>query len=158
MVAPDPLHHVNPALEPLQILVGQWEAELSTASFLERPTDTVLGQVSFDWVLNGSFLLLRMGDKPPSPPSALWLIGRDESTRDYTVLYYDARTVSRVYHMTFSDGVWKMNREAPGFWQRFEAVFSSNGNTINGRWDKSTDGVRWEHDFDVKYSRRTDAA
>ncbi len=143
----------NPALQPLEVLVGEWEMELSNASFLPRPSDTVKGLVSFEWVQDGALLLLRMGDKPPSPPSAMWLIGRDESAPNYTVFYYDARRVSRVYAMSFSERVWKIWREAPGFWQRYEGVVSQNGKTITAHWEKSSDGAQWEHDFDVTYTK-----
>ncbi|HWE64215.1 MAG TPA: hypothetical protein VHB98_21090, partial [Chloroflexota bacterium] len=63
--------------------------ELSNAAFLPQPSDTARGQVSFEWLENGAFLLMRMGD-------ALWLISRDDAQPRYTVFYYDARTVSRV--------------------------------------------------------------
>jgi len=46
------------------------------------------------------------------------------------VLSYDARSVSRVYEMSFSEGVWKMWREAPGFWQRYESTVSKNGKIL----------------------------
>jgi hypothetical protein len=127
--------------------------ELSDASFLPSPSDTAKGQVSFEWVQDGAFLVMRMGDKPPDPPDAIWLISRDESTPDYTVLYYDARSVSRVYEMSFSERVWKIWRESPGFWQRYEGILSNNGNTIIARWEKSSDGTQWEHDFNITYTR-----
>lgn len=148
-----PSPQLNPALTPLEGLVGDWGMELSNASFLPRPSDTVKGPVSFEWVQDGAFLVMRMGDKAPGPPQALWLIGRDESTSNYTVLYYDARSVSRIYQMSFSDGMWKMWREAPGFWQRYEGTVSKNGKTITAHWEKSSDGSRWEHDFDVTYTK-----
>ncbi len=94
-----------------------------------------------------------MGNKPPGTPDAIWLIGRDDSTADYTVLYYDSRRVSRVYQMSFSDGVWKMWRESPDFWQRYEGKVSDDGKTITARWEKSKDGATWEHDFDITYTR-----
>ena len=144
----------NPALDDLEVLVGDWEMELSNASFLPHPSDTVKGLVSFEWVQDGAFLLMRMGDKSPSPPAAMWLIGRDVSTPRYTVLYYDNRGVSRVYEMSFASGVWKIWREAPGFSQRFEGKFSDDGNTVVASWEKSLDGTRWEHDFNVAYRRR----
>ncbi len=56
--------------------------------------------------------------------------------------------------MSFSAGVWKMWREAPGFSQRYEGKVSADGNTISGRWQTSSDGTKWEHDFNVTYSRR----
>ena len=143
----------NPTLRPLDVLLGAWEMVLSNSSFLPHPSDTVKGQVSFEWSEDGAFLLMRMGNKPAGPPDALWLIARDESAPTYTVLYYDARRVSRVYAMSFSERVWKMWREAPGFWQRFEGAISENGQTITARWEKSPDGAAWEHDFDVTYTK-----
>jgi hypothetical protein len=146
-------HQHNPALKHLEGLFGDWEMELSNASFLHSPSDTAKGPVSFEWLQDGAFLVMRMGDKQADPPDAMWLIGRDESTPNYTVLYYDARSVSRVYEMSFSDGVWKMWRESPGFWQRYEGTLSNNGNTITAHWEKSSDGTKWEHDFDLTYTK-----
>jgi hypothetical protein len=143
----------NPALKDLEVLIGDWEMELSNAAFLSGPSDTVKGAISFEWVQDGAFLAMRMGDKPPAPPEAIWLIGRDDSTPDYQVLYYDSRKVSRVYEMSYSDGVWKMWRESPGFWQRYEGKVGDHGNTITAFWEKSSDGVSWEHDFDITYTR-----
>jgi hypothetical protein len=151
--AKTPSFQPNPALKPLEGLVGDWEMEISNASFLPRPSDIVKGgPVSFEWVQDGAFLVIHMGDKSPGPPQALWLIGRDDSTPNYTVLYYDARSVSRVYEMSFSE-VWKMWREAPGFWQRYESTVSKDGKTMTAHWEKSSDGSRWEHDFNITYTK-----
>lgn len=98
-------------------------------------------------------LMMRMGNKPSAGPDATWLIGRDDSTPNYTVLYYDSRSVSRIYQMTFSDDVWKMWRDAPGFCQRFEGKVTSDGNTITARWEKSPDGTTWQHDFGLAYTK-----
>jgi len=143
----------NPALVSLKSLAGDWYMELSNASFLPDPSETVTGHVSFEWVENGAFLILYMGDKPPGTPDAIWLIGRDESIPNYTVLYYDSRKVSRVYEMSFLDRVWKMWRNSPGFSQRFEGKLSKDGNTIVARWEKSFDGKTWEHDFNITYTK-----
>jgi hypothetical protein len=86
-------------------------------------------------------------------PNATMIIGRDDSAETYFVLYFDSRDVSRVYQMSLVDGVWKMWREAPGFWQRFTGRFSDDGNTIMASWEKSGDGSNWKHDFDLTYSK-----
>ncbi len=143
----------NPALKHLEILVGDWNMELSNASFLPNPSDTVIGHISVEWLEDGAFLVIYMGNKPPSTPDAIWLISRDDSTTRYTVLYYDTRKVSRVYEMSFSDGVWKMWRNSPDFSQRFEGKFSDDGNIITAQWEKSSDGSTWEHDFDATYAK-----
>src|SRR5260370_29506340 len=152
--AKTPSPQPNPALKALEVLVGDWEMELSNASFLPRPSDSVKsGPVLIERVQDRAFLAMRMGDKSPGPPQALCLIGRDDSAPDYTVLYSDARSLSKVYEMSFSQGVRKMWREAPGFWQRYEGTVSKDGTTIAAHWEKSSHGSRWEHDFDVTYTK-----
>jgi hypothetical protein len=143
----------NPALQELERFVGEWEMVLSNASFLPDVSDTLTGQVSIEWLESGAFLVMYMGGQPQGTPDAIWHIGRDESTHDYTVLYYDNRRVSRVYGMSFSDGLWKMWRNSPGFSQRFEGKFSEDGNTVTASWEISSDGSTWEHDFDVTYRK-----
>jgi hypothetical protein len=151
--ASDPLPEINPALMHLEGLVGDWDMVLSNASFLPSPSDTVTGLVSIKWAESGAFLVMYMGNKPPSTPDAIWLISRDDSTPHFTVLYYDTRKVSRVYEMSFSDDVWKMWRNSQDFSQRFEGKLSADSNTIKAHWDKSSDGTTWEHDFDVTYTK-----
>ncbi len=143
----------NSALQPIAVLVGEWDMELSNGAFLPSLADTVKGHVSFKWVEDGAYIVYQVGAGAPGGPGATMLIGRDESFPHYQVLYYDNRKVSRVYQMSFSDGVWKMWRQAPGFSQRFEGKLSADGNTITAQWDKSSDGSHWEHDFDLKYTR-----
>jgi hypothetical protein len=142
----------NPALASLQVLVGAWDMELSETSFLPDPDATVHGSVTFEWIQQGAALVMRMGDA--ATPAATWIIGRDESERDYHVLYADDRGVSRVYRMSFSDGTWRMWRDTPEFSQRFDAEVSAGQAEISGSWQKSVDaGTTWEHDFTVRYRR-----
>ena len=137
----------NPQLADLAFLVGDWEMELSNASFLPHPADTVRGRLSFEWIENGAFLLMRMGG------DAIWLISRDEEQPLYTVFYFDARAVSRVYEMSVADQVWTMWRESERFSQRFTGRVSADGRTITGEWTKRRDQQEWEHDFDITYRR-----
>ncbi|HLZ28090.1 MAG TPA: hypothetical protein VKV73_12300 [Chloroflexota bacterium] len=145
----------NPALAQLAVFEGEWQMELANASFLPDPGATVRGHMSGYWALDGAFLVMRQGDREPSPPAALWLIGRDEALDGYEVLYFDARHVSRIYRMSFVGRTWKMWREAPSFWQRFECTVAENGSSMAGHWDRSMDdGASWQHDFDVAYVKK----
>src|SRR5215510_7836352 len=94
----------NPALKDLEVLQGEWEMELSNASFLPDSSTTIKGNVSFDWLEGGAFLIMRMGDI--SSQGAIWLIHRDEASSEYKVFYYDDRKVSSIYEMSFSNNVW----------------------------------------------------
>lgn len=38
--------------------------------------------------------------------------------------------------------------------QRYEGKLSDDGNIVAARWEKSLDGTKWEHDFNVTYRRR----
>ncbi len=143
----------NPALKELEVLIGDWEMELSNASFLPSSSDTMKGHVSIEWREGGAFLVMSMGNNPSGTPDAIWLISRDASISTYIVLYYDARKVSRVYEMSFSEGTWKMWRNSSDFSQRFEGKLSDDGNIITAHWDKSSDSSTWEHDFDVTYTK-----
>lgn len=142
----------NPSLQPLEMLTGKWQMVLSNASFLEDPTTTVESVATFEWIKGGAYLLMIQGDET-SPPFACWMIGRDESSNDYTVLYSDGRGVSRVYQMAFNGEEWKLWRSAPGFHQRFAGEVSSDGKQINASWEKSEDGKNWQHDFDITYRK-----
>ena len=133
--------------------MGQWEMELSNASFLSNPSATVRSRVVFEWLEDAAFLIMRMGDYPSESQGAIWLINRDEASSDYKVFYYDNRKVSRIYEMRFADQVWKLWRQSPGYSQRFEGRVSHDGNKISAKWEKSNDGEMWEHDFDVTYTR-----
>jgi hypothetical protein len=143
----------NPALEPLEILVGNWDMELSNASFLPGSVDTIRGHALFEWLQGGAFLVMYMGNAPHGAPDAIWLISRDETTPSYIVFYYDTRKVSRVYEMSFSQGIWKMWRNTADFSQRFEGKVNGEGDIITAHWEKSYDGSTWEHDFDVTYKK-----
>lgn len=138
---------LNPQLKDLEFLLGKWEMGLSNAAFLPQPSDTLKGRVTFEWMENGAFLLMRMGT------DATWLMSRDEDQPSYTVLYFDARAVSRVYAMTFSRKVWTMWRESEHFSQRFTGRVSADERTITGEWTKRSNPQEWEHDFDVTYRR-----
>ncbi len=87
-------------------------------------------------------------------PWAIWFIGRDNDSPHYTMLSIDDRHVSRAYEMSFAKEEWKVWRTAPGFSQRFMGKLSTGGKTIKAYWKTSSDGKKWEYDFDVTYVRR----
>jgi hypothetical protein len=115
------------------------------------------------WLEGGAYLVQRSDVGPETAVPADWeehlpfptvtMTGYDDTTEEFTTLYADGRGVGRVYRASFSDGVWKQWRSAPGFNQRFTATLSEDGNTLTGGWEMSTDGVSWALDFDVRYVR-----
>jgi len=143
----------NPALAELAFLVGKWDMALSGALFSPDPEQVVHGHLECSWIEGGAALAMHQGDQPPIPPSATWIVGRDESIHGYSAFYSDGRGVSRIYAMTLRDRVWRLWRDNAEFSQRFEAAVSADRNTIVGHWEKASDGKEWEHDFNVTYTR-----
>ncbi|MEV0151238.1 MULTISPECIES: hypothetical protein [unclassified Nonomuraea] len=147
-----------PALfAPLAPLVGRWTVQAHVPGLTPAWSE-------FTWAENGLFLrqVSDIDEMPESAPQE-WrehapfpttaLIGLDDATGEFTMLYADARGVHRVYRMTFIDGVWRIWRNAPGFHQRF--IGTLQGDTIDAQWELSKDGTTWNADFALTYTRTT---
>lgn len=127
--------------------------ELSNASFLPDPKTKAQMIARFEWLAGGAALMMSQAATASDPPAATWIIGRDEDGNEYLVLYNDGRGVSRVYQMSFENGTWRMWRNTRNFSQRFQGRVDADRNSISARWEKSTDGTTWQHDFDMRFSR-----
>ena len=143
----------NPALDQLAPFIGEWDTEITSISSSEDPSAVVRGHSSFAWLESGAFLIQHSEISASEFPRSTAVMGPDEEAGTYRMLYYDSRGVSRIYRMTFSGGIWTLWRDFPGFSQRFHGMFSEDGRTITARWEKSTDGSNWEHDFDLTYTK-----
>jgi len=148
----------HPALARLDALVGRWTVQPKVEGVGTAWTE-------FAWQDGGVFLH-QVSDADPVPSTApkAWrdnapfptsaVIGLDDAVEEFTMLYADARGVQRVYRMSFADGLWTVWRDAPGFNQRFTGMLSADGDTVDGRWEMSKDGVTWNLDFELTYVRQ----
>jgi hypothetical protein len=141
----------NPALKPLEFLVGEWRLVATHPSF---PT-AVTGQANIEWLEGGAFLSVHTSFEQPGPPGGKEIIGKDDASDTYRVLYFDERGISRIYKLSLEGSVWKMRRNAPGFNQRFTASLSEDGNSMAAFWEKSSDGKKWAIDLELTYIRVT---
>jgi hypothetical protein len=150
----------NQALRRLDVLAGDWDME---AVIDGRPVGRA--RATFAWSPEGSFLqqsaLAKAVDAalPPdwmahSPFPVHTVIGADDFSDGFGMLYADGRGVCRVYRMTLADRQWNIwGQPAADFFQRFAGTFSDDGRVITGRWERSPDGASWELDFEVTYTR-----
>lgn len=146
----------HPALARLDVLLGRWTVQPKVPGLGAAWTE-------FAWQDEGAYLhqvtdIDAMPDTTPedwkdAPFPTVALIGLDDATGEFTMLYADVRGVHRVYQMTFAGGEWRIWRDAPGFNQRFIGTLSEDGDTIEARWEMSKDGVTWNVDFELTYSR-----
>ena len=140
----------NPRLAPLNAFIGTWN---TVGTHPMVPGKTFHGRTSFAWIEGGAFLIMHSQIDEPEIPSGIAVYGSDDGTGEYSMLYFDERGVSRRYEVSIADNVWKWWRNAPEFSQRFTGTISSDGRTIVGRGELSKDGVNWEGDLALTYTR-----
>src|SRR5574342_850816 len=90
-----PLSKLNPSLERLGVLAGDWDVEVSNIPFYHDPSTILHGRASFQWLEDGAFMVEY--SEPPSSdfPRSTALIGPDDAAGTYCMLYFDSRGVSR---------------------------------------------------------------
>jgi hypothetical protein len=86
-------YRINSLLKSYAVLLGHWET--SSPQFPDFK-----GEEAFEWLENGSYLLIRSSVPKPFP-SGTWIIGSDGTQEIISALYYDTRDVSRIYQMEF---------------------------------------------------------
>jgi hypothetical protein len=143
----------------LKPLLGMWDMTATVNGVV-----TMRGWTSFAWADDGEFLVQRADADPPGEDApAQWagngpfpttsVIGYDDGSRIFNMLYSDARGVLRVYGMDVDGAQWRIWRAAEGFNQRFTGAIDADAKTITAHWEMSTDGVKWARDFDLTYTR-----
>lgn len=134
------------AVRELDPLVGEWS--MGSPDF-QGPS----GRTTFEWLQGGRYLIQRWEIPVPEAPDGIAVIGADGENGEILQHYFDSRGISRVYQLSISDGVLRIWRDEPGFFQRFTGIFSSDGDAINGLWEMSEDGFQWRTDFRLDYTR-----
>lgn len=139
----------NPAIEALDVLVGDWALTLTDAWFLESRDVRQHGRARCRW-LGEAFIELTA--ELEGEPMWHFVFGRSDANEQLVALYHDPRPTSRVFQMTFAGGEWRMERRDPDFHQRFVATVAAD--RIDGRWDASEDGgATWRKDFSLIFER-----
>lgn len=140
----------NPALERLGFLVGKWR---TTGKHPMVPGATLHGEVSFELIEGGAFIVMRSRMDDARFPAGIAIFGSDDGTGEYFMLYFDERGVSRKYDVGIDDHSWRWWRNAPELSQRFAVTVSADRRTMEGRGQLSRDGSTWEGDLDLTYTK-----
>ncbi len=138
------------SLVQFDILIGKWDMVGTHPVFSSKAH----GYSSFEWLVKETLLVWRFNWKQPGPPSAVSIIGHDDTSKICSMLYSDERGVARIYQMSLENGIWKMWRESSGFSQRMIGKFSNDKKTIAVKGELSRDNSNWEKDLDVTYVKR----
>jgi hypothetical protein len=138
----------DPALEPLDALIGTWDTE-ATHPMVD---EVVTGSTTFEWLEGGRFLIQRSRNDHELFPDAIWITGASESGGGLVMEYFDSRGVRRTYSGSLADGVLRVSYEQPGFDQRFSAALGPDH--FDGQWQVAKTPGDWQDDLKVTYRRR----
>jgi hypothetical protein len=138
----------DPALAPLDVLIGTWTTEAK-----HRLVDEVVhGTVTNEWLEGGRFLVQRSRTDDERFPDGMFVIGPPEEGDGLVAEYFDSRGVRRTYQVSVDDGVLRMVREAPGFDQCLTAKLAPD--VYEGEAEYAETPGDWQHDMKVVYRRR----
>ena len=117
------------------------------------------GTTTFDWMMGQRYLVQHATAEHPDAPDGHMIIAPDQRQgTGYLQHYFDSRGVVRLYEMDVDGPDWTLTRTSADFTpldfaQRWVSRFSDDGDTIEGRWETSPDGVAWQLDFHLTYRR-----
>lgn len=125
----------NPALAPLSKLIGEWK---TTGKHPYMPGEELHGHATFSWLEDGAFIKMEAAVDHPKFPAGIAIIGSDNGTGEFFMLYFDERGISRKYDFAINGNEWKWWRNSPDFSQRFTVTISDDGQkmTAKGRCQK----------------------
>jgi len=137
----------NPALEPLEFLVGEWRTE-GTHPLV--PGEILHGRTWFDWHEGGAFLVMRSEVDHPQFPDGLAIVGSSDSGRA-VMIYFDERGVSRIYEVSVGDRSVAWRREDPDFSQ--STTIAAEGGRLVGTGRMTDESGAWVDDLSQVFVR-----
>jgi hypothetical protein len=140
----------NQALEPFAALIGKWK---TVGSHPDLPGKTLHGEASFDWLEEGAFVVMHSRMDETDVPTGVAIFGSDADKKEFYMLYFDERGVSRKYDVAVSGSAIQWWRDAPSFSQRYTWTIEDGGRVIKGSGELSRDGSTWEGDLQLTYTR-----
>ena len=139
----------NLALKPFERLIGEWQI-IGSHPYLSGVE--LRGRASFSWHEGGAFVILHSEIDNEKFPDGVEIFGSDNVSKEYFMLHFDERGVSRRYDVsTEKDGIrwWRDDSE---FSQRFSLVIHDDG-TMSSTGKMRREGADWEDDLTLVYKR-----
>jgi hypothetical protein len=146
-------------MKDFEPLIGKWygEGELPIEPPLKLSEEVTIERL-------GEFIVFSTLGEPAELPDSIAIIGGGPAGEPQPMHYFDARGVKRMFVMAIEGSTWTIWRapgedwhgaDGPGFNQRFIGEISSDGATIDGRWERGMGdaGDDWEIDFPMTYVR-----
>jgi hypothetical protein len=89
----------------------------------------------------------------PDIPQGMALIASDDVAKEFFMLHFDERGISRKYDVTITENGLTWTRNNPEFSQRFVLTMEENGKNMVGKGEMCSKGGAWEDDIQLTYER-----
>ena len=142
----------------LDVFVGRWNLEGQQYGDLTGPAAKISAVETYEWLTGGFFLVHRFeGRVGDAETACIEIIGHDALSQSYPRHSFYSNGVTNEWRSRERDGIWTLT----GDWQmagkspkvRCTTVFSDSGNSMTGKWERSTDGAKWQTFWDVKATK-----
>jgi hypothetical protein len=141
----------NPALQPLEFLIGEWS---TLGSHPAIPNEDLPGTTSFAWAEGGAFLIMRSQTDHKDFPDGIAIFGSDNVLGTITMCWFDQRGISRLCEVSAGAGWVSWHHDDPAFMQRLTITADANGQRMTSKGEMAKDGGDWGDDLSQLFVRK----
>ncbi|MCX2451683.1 DUF1579 family protein [Pedobacter sp. PLR] len=140
-------------LHQLNKFIGHWNTEGVISSSNNNAEVKITGFDSYEWIVDGFFLLHKADVVIGSDNSKTHeIIGYDHFKHHYTMQHYDNKGDSGFMTATVNDGIWTFSSDR----LRFKGGFNEKEDVFSGAWEQLTPSKIWTHLMDIKLSKTSE--
>lgn len=143
---------IEPAAEYklLNVFTGKWNTEGYTIAEPNGPSQRIEAIDIYEWLPGGFFLIhhadAHVGDEQIH---IIEIIGYNASDKSYYSHSFDSLGNYATFHLSINEGSLKITGES----ERFTGRINKSATSITGKWERSDNGLDWQHSMDVKLTK-----
>lgn len=141
------------AYRQLDKFIGYWNTEGLIPSSNNRSAIIIKGTDSYEWIVDGFFLVHHADVKIGNDHSKTHeIIGFDPFNNHYTMQYYNNKGNWGFMTATVNNGIWTFTGDN----LRFTGGFNETEDIFSGVWDQLTADKNWTHLMNIKLSKQVE--
>ena len=146
----------GPEHQKLAVFLGKWTFEGQSQTSPYGPAGKLTSTESYEWVPGGFFMIHHWDAlQGGAANKGVEILGYDAGSKAYTSRFFDNMGNSGSVKLTLNGNTWTgtADSEVGGKPLKERGTITVAGNTINVKWEYSTDGSKWSTNFESKGTR-----